>query len=442
MADSLPAWLIELCKDIRSVGGKAFLVGGCVRDKLLGYPIKDYDIEVYGLPSEQLRELLEKHGKVSTVGEHFAVYKLKPNVESAFEIDVSLPRRESKQGYGHRGFFIQGDPWMSIQEAASRRDFTINAILQDPLDGNIIDPCQGLHHLNSRELQVVNTNTFKDDSLRVLRAAQLSSRYQLKITSDTKILCQEIDLTDIPKERIWNEVKKLLLLSPRPSLGFEYLLELRVVEQLFPMLYELQSSLIGENPYPMKSGWDYVLTSLDRGKMFTEELSEPEKISVLLSIVGTRLSNDSLTRFLDALGFYAYQGYQLRTQIILLSKIHLLPYKIFHQLQKQEVSTFALRRIARITDLKLVICLSKALYLGDSEEMLTWLEEKSDSAKKLLSPILRGHHILKMGMTPGPKVGKLLRQIHEHQIDEKVKNFVEAQQLAKSLLCKRVSSDS
>ncbi|AEP12231.1 hypothetical protein Cabther_A1481 [Chloracidobacterium thermophilum B] len=208
------------------------------------------------------------------------------------------------------------------------------------------------------------------------------------------------------------------------------------------MLYELQSSLIGENPYPMKSGWDYVLTSLDRGKMFTEELSEPEKISVLLSIVGTRLSNDSLTRFLDALGLYAYQGYQLRTQIILLSKIHLLPYKIFHQLQKQEVSTFALRRIARITDLKLVICLSKALYLGDSEEMLTWLEEKSDSAKKLLSPILRGHHILKMGMTPGPKVGKLLRQLHEHQIDEKVKNFVEAQQLAKSLLCKRVSSDS
>lgn len=219
MSRQLPNWLIELCRDISSTGGKALLVGGCVRDRLLGYPVKDYDIEVYGLPSEQLREVLEKHGRVNTVGEHFAVYKLKPNAEPTYEVDVSLPRRESKHGSGHRGFIIQGDPWMTFQDAANRRDFTINAILQDPLSETIIDPCQGLSDLGRRELRAVNANTFKDDSLRVLRAAQLSSRYRLKITDETKLLCQETNLKDIPKERIWDEVKKTSLAFSLPILG-------------------------------------------------------------------------------------------------------------------------------------------------------------------------------------------------------------------------------
>jgi len=204
----LPDWLIDLCKDIKSSGGRAFLVGGCVRDGLLGHLVKDYDIEVYRLPSAQVREILERHGKVNTVGEHFAVYKLRPSRKSDTEVDVSLPRRESKHGSGHRGFIVQGDPWLSFQEAASRRDFTINAILYDPIDGIFIDPCNGLRDLNNKELRAVNANTFKDDSLRVLRAAQLSSRYRLRIEESTKLLCQNTNLKDIPKERIWEELKK------------------------------------------------------------------------------------------------------------------------------------------------------------------------------------------------------------------------------------------
>jgi len=437
MSDQLPGWLIELCKHINASGGKAFLVGGCVRDRLLGYPIKDYDIEVYALPSEQLREVLEKHGKVNTVGEHFAVYKLKPDAEPACEIDVSLPRRESKRGSGHRGFIIQGDPWMAFQEAASRRDFTINAILQDPLSGTIVDPCQGISDLDKRELRAVNANTFKDDSLRVLRAAQLSSRYRLKIAGETKILCQGISLKDIPRERVWEELKKLLLLSSCPSLGFNYLLELGVIEQLFPMLYELQSSLIGKSPYPVEPAWNYVLASLDRGKKFSEKLSEPEKISVLISIIGTRLCDENLLSFLDALGLHTYQGYHVRAQIIKLSKLHLLPYKTFHQFQKQDLSDFVLRRIARVSDLRLVICLSKALYLDASERISTWLEEKSGLARQLEPPVLRGHHILEMGVPTGPRVGKLLRQIYEYQIEGRVKSIEEAEKLVADLLFKR-----
>jgi tRNA nucleotidyltransferase (CCA-adding enzyme) len=442
MSSQLPNWLIELCRDISSTGGKAFLVGGCVRDRLLGYPVKDYDIEVYGLPSEQLREVLEKHGRVNTVGEHFAVYKLKPNAEPAYEVDVSLPRRESKHGSGHRGFIIQGDPWMTFQDAANRRDFTINAILQDPLSETIIDPCHGLPDLDKRELRAVNANTFKDDSLRVLRAAQLSSRYRLKIADETKLLCRETNLRDIPKERIWDEVKKLLLLSPCPSLGFGCFLELGVVEQLFPMLWELQSSPVGKNPYSAESAWNYVLSSLDRGKTYIEELGEPEKISVLLSVIGTRLSENNLIKLLDTLGIYTYQGYQLRAQIITLSKIHLLPYKIFHQIQEQRFYAFALKRVARLTDLKLIVCLSESLRLDASEQISNWLRESSNSINQSESPILRGHHILRTGLNQGPTVGKLIRQIYEYQIEDRVKNLEDAEQLAANLLLREKSISS
>src|SRR5262245_47347661 len=128
--------VLKLCEAVRESGGRALLVGGSVRDHLLGLPSKDFDIEVYRLNPARLREVLEGIARVNTVGEHFSVYKLvfcpaSGNNEDRFEIDVSLPRRESKSGKGHRGFVIEGDPSMSFEEAARRRDFTINAILYD-----------------------------------------------------------------------------------------------------------------------------------------------------------------------------------------------------------------------------------------------------------------------------------------------------------------------
>src|SRR5438045_3695292 len=125
----LPEKLLSLAKAIRSEGGRALLVGGCVRDELMGRQPKDWDLEVYGIESARVRELLAQFGEVNVVGEAFTVYKL------GAHLDVSLPRRERKSGPGHRGFIIEGDPSMAVADATSRRDFTINAILQDPLSG-------------------------------------------------------------------------------------------------------------------------------------------------------------------------------------------------------------------------------------------------------------------------------------------------------------------
>src|SRR5215813_13291161 len=132
---------------IRDAGGRALIVGGWVRDRLLGRDSKDIDFEVYRLDAAHLRRVLETFGRVETVGESFQVYKLG-------DIDVSLPRRESKAGRGHRGFDVTGDPHLSIADAARRRDFTVNAIAWDPLTGQYEDPFDGQGDINRHLLRV------------------------------------------------------------------------------------------------------------------------------------------------------------------------------------------------------------------------------------------------------------------------------------------------
>src|ERR687886_2810917 len=159
MASPVPEKILRLARAVRDAGGRALLVGGCVRDRLMGREAKDWDVEVYGVEPAVLRELLDRLGRVNVVGEAFTVYKL------GRDLDVSLPRRERKSGRGHRGFVIEGDPAMSFEEAARRRDFTINAILFDPLTGEHVDPFGGQADLQKRALRAVAPETFVEDSL-------------------------------------------------------------------------------------------------------------------------------------------------------------------------------------------------------------------------------------------------------------------------------------
>src|SRR6478672_4582071 len=217
-----PEKVLALATAIRAEGGRALLVGGCVRDEQMGNEVKDWDLEVYQLAPERLRELLDKVGTVNVVGEAFTVYKL------GHDLDVSIPRRERKSGRGHRGFLVEGDPSMTVEDATRRRDFTINAILQDPLTGEVIDHFDGRRDIERHLLRAVSLDTFGEDSLRVLRAAQFASRFDFNIDPDTVVLCQSIDLADLPAERVWGEMEKLLLQSARPSVGLKWLRDLGV----------------------------------------------------------------------------------------------------------------------------------------------------------------------------------------------------------------------
>src|SRR5260221_14148982 len=190
MPDSLPR-ATDIAAAVRDAGGRALIVGGWVRDRLLGRDSKDIDIEVFGIDADRLRRMLGAFGRVETVGESFQVYK-------TGDIDVSLPRRESKSGRGHRGFDITGDPSMRLEDAARRRDFTINAIAWDPLTNEYLDPFDGRVDLARRVLRVVDPKTFADDSLRVLRAVQFAARFNLTLEQDTREICRAIPLDDLP----------------------------------------------------------------------------------------------------------------------------------------------------------------------------------------------------------------------------------------------------
>ncbi|HMY73002.1 MAG TPA: tRNA nucleotidyltransferase, partial [Blastocatellia bacterium] len=190
--------VLQLCRAVQQAGGRALLVGGWVRDFARGVPNVDYDIEVYNLEAAALRALLDRLGKVDAVGEAFTVYKvrLRETGRKSFVVDVSLPRRESKTGRGHRGFVVEGDPQMSFAEAARRRDFTINAMMYDPLVGEYIDIYGGREDLKRRIIRVVDPGTFIEDSLRVLRAMQFAARFDFAIDPATVALCRSIDLSD------------------------------------------------------------------------------------------------------------------------------------------------------------------------------------------------------------------------------------------------------
>src|SRR6266704_1392515 len=170
-----PEPILALANAVRDAGGRAMLVGGCVRDELMGMQPKDWDLEVYGIDPARLRELLDRFGSVNVVGEAFTVYKL------GAHLDVSLPRRERKTGRGHRAFVIAGDPMMTVKAATARRDFTINAILNDPLTNEIFDPFHGREDLNAKILRAVSPDTLSEDSLRVLRAAQFAARFEFGV---------------------------------------------------------------------------------------------------------------------------------------------------------------------------------------------------------------------------------------------------------------------
>jgi len=206
-----------LAGDVARRGGRALVVGGFVRDRLLGRTSKDLDLEVFGIAQDDLLPILARFGRVETVGQSFPVYKLGP-------VDVALPRRESKSGRGHKGFVVQGDPWMTVGDAARRRDFTINAILWDPLNDEILDPVGGRADLDARCLRVVDADTFGDDSLRVLRALQFAhlgdERCQPEhiVTGSVEIRHHAIDVAPGLGERIDLAPETVLVFDPAGKL--------------------------------------------------------------------------------------------------------------------------------------------------------------------------------------------------------------------------------
>jgi tRNA nucleotidyltransferase (CCA-adding enzyme) len=457
----IPEKVVTLAKAVSDAGGRALLVGGCVRDVLMGLEPKDSDLEVYGVEPAKLRTLLDQFGPINVVGEAFTVYKL------GADLDVSLPRRERKTGRGHRAFIIEGDPSMTIAEATRRRDFTVNAILKDPLTGEIIDPFGGRRDITNKILRAISVNTFAEDSLRVLRAAQFAARFEFDIDAETIALCRAIDLSDLPAERVWGEVEKLLLRAHRPSIGLDWLRKLGPVDQLFPELRSLIGVVQDPEWHPEGDVFVHTLLVCDRARELIDDLPYAKQVTVMLAAVAHDFGKPPTTeflegrwrsrgheeagvapteKFLDRLNIHTLDGYDVRAQVIALVREHLKPGEFFKK--REEVGDGAFRRLARKCELDLLYRVAKADSLGRNAAWVLrekWYDAEAQEwfiqrAKKLEvdqqppAPILLGRHLLEMGLEPGPRVGEITKTIYEMQLDGRVCNLEDAKNVVKKML--------
>ena len=427
------------------------LVGGCVRDGLMDIEPKDFDLEIYGVEPLRLRAILDSFGKVDAVGEAFTVYKI------GNDLDVALPRRERKTGRGHKGFIVEGDPRMSFAEAAKRRDFTINAIMQDALTGEIVDECGGRADIENKILRVVSKETFVEDSLRVLRAAQFAARFNFQIEAETIELCRQIDLTDLPKERIWCELEKLLLKSRKPSIGLQYFYDLNIADQLFPELV----ALVG---VPQEIEWHpegnvdiHTLMVVDEARKLIDDLPYFKQITVMLGAICHDFGKPATTKFfngrwrshahdeagvaptvsfLDTLGIYTINGFDVREQVVQLVRYHLLPGMFY----KSKPGDGAFRRLARKVEPDLLYRISKADSLGRNPEWLPkekWFDAAAQEwfiervrelavEKEAPKPLLMGRHLIELGLEPSEHFKEILDSVYEKQLDGSVSDLNQA----------------
>ena len=446
---------VRLAEAVRDAGGRALVVGGWVRDRLRGSPSKDLDVEVFGVPQDRLAPLLATLGRVEAVGQSFPVYKLVGFAGGA--IDVALPRRESKRGRGHKGFDVHGDPFMPVAEAARRRDFTINAIGWDPLTDTCEDPFDGRGDLRRGVLRAVDLGMFGDDSLRVLRAVQFAARFGFDLDEATAALCRRIPLDDLPPERIWGEIEKLLLQAPRPSRGLALALDLGVVASVLPELVPLVGCPQEPEWHPEGDVWVHTLMVVDEARAANGDLERPQLVTVMLGAVCHDLGKPATTAVIDGrirsldheqagvqptlrllvrLNVHSIAGLDVRAQVVGLVAHHLKP-GMFHK--AGNVGDGAFRRLAQKVDLELLARLARADCRGrtgtfDCGAMDWFIERARQLGVRPPAPLLLGRHVVALGVPAGPRVGAVLKAVYERQLDGDVTTVDEAIAAARSLV--------
>lgn len=432
---------LEVAERIRKAGGRALLVGGCVRDALLNKAAKDIDIEVYGLDAETLEATLTSKYRLDTVGRAFGVFILKGE-----NIDIALPRRESKTGPKHTDFKVEGDPSMTPHEAAARRDYTVNAISFDPLTRELLDPYEGRKDLADSKLRHVST-AFSEDPLRVLRGMQFIARFNLDPAPETIALCRQLDPNALPSERIWEEWKKLLLKGKQIGKGLRFLQDCDWL-QYFPELDALVGCEQDSHWHPegdvwthtchcldafasnrIEDAWEDLIVGLavlchDMGKPNTSYVDDNGRIrSPRHDIEGVPVAESFLKRMT--------RQKKVFEEVLPLVEQHMRPLALY----RDQAGDAAVRRLAaRVKRLDRLIRVSFADKSGRPPIVVEgfpegdWLVERAthlaiqDSAPQ---PLLLGRHLKEHQLKPGPHFSKILDHCYEAQMDGAFTNLEE-----------------
>ena len=409
--------LKDISRRISDAGGRVFYVGGYVRDKFIGKESKDIDVEIYGIDYPVLMDILSGYGEIDTVGKSFGIIKVK-----GLHIDFTMPKN---------------DPYMPYREACRRRDFTMNSIMQDVLTGEILDYYNGRKDIEDGIIRHVDDETFVEDPLRVYRAVQFAGRFGFEIAPETFELCRTIDLSLLPKERVFEETMKLLMKSDRPSIGFEYMRELGIIKKHFPVLDRMIVCEQQPDHHPEGSVWDHTMLAVNQAASLRARSKYPEALmlAALLHDAGKpecRAIREGKVTFYghDEAGEAAALSFlktvtsdkRLIAEVGTLVKYHMYPLFLYNS----QAKAGAVRRLANKCDIRELLLLHEADHKrggSPSDEgcdpLIDWFRDmiESYSLDRKAEPLVKGRDLIALGLAPGPQFAKILDEAFERQMD-------------------------
>lgn len=434
--------LVQLIEHLYDHGIKPILVGGFVRDTFTGEETHDIDIELYGVESiESLETLLTPFGKVGLYGKSFGVFKLS---YGEYSIDFAPPRTESKSGFGHKGFDTVWFSSLDFSAAARRRDFTINAIGYDPITQTLLDPFGGIDDLKNKRLKCVDPQTFVDDPLRILRAVQFAARFELSCDETLLTLCRKMvaedALKELPKERIFEELKKLFLKSRHPSIGMTLLSEMGALS-FFSPLDQLENTPQDPLSHPEGSVWTHTLMVLDTMAFMRRGKDDDDLILMLTALlhdIGKPDTTYAENGILNApkhaeIGIEIARNWlnlisedkTLISRILPLIRYHGWPRKLYRA-RANDSEILHLSTQVCINDL---VTVSHADFFGRKFNDTTpkhfeageWLYERAAFLGVLFGPptaLLMGRDLIALGLSPSESFKSILERAYNAQLDQ------------------------
>ena len=432
--------LNKVIDELNQQGATVYFVGGCVRDDLMNRPCHDFDIEVFHITSEKLVETLSQFGHVDTFGKQFGIYKLLKLPEA----DFALPRLEKKINEGHQGFEVETNPHLSMEKAAMRRDFTINAIYFNTKTNEYEDYYGGIEDLKKGIIRVVNKDTFQEDPLRILRLAQFVSRFEFQIDPFSQQLCFEMvkrgNLKTLSKERVFAEYNKMLL-GVKPSLGIQFLYEINGLPEALQVLGNIHQRL---DYHPEGCVLNHVKMVVDHAATIKDQTSYP--LGFMWSCLLHDIGKASTT---DAFG-HAYNhenvGADLSSEVLKLFCNHkkLMSYVKIMIALHMKLGQYTRNNVKDKTFLKLLAQLNGKSSLNDlyyltESDMYGRLRDGYEDVKKIQefliektnklgceapTPFINGQDLIALGVSQGPKMKELLALAYDMQLGGYTKKAV------------------
>ena len=433
----------KLAEAVDALGGCAYFVGGYVRDLIMGDAGKDIDIEVHGLTPDQLKAVLDSLGQRLDIGESFGIFGLK-----GYSLDIAMPRKETCRGRGHRDFDVFVDPHIGTLGAAKRRDFTINAMMQNVLTGEIIDHFGGREDLKNGIIRHVNDQSFAEDPLRVLRGAQFASRFEFKIAEETKALCRSMDISTLARERIMAELEKALLKAERPSIFFEVLREMNQLSVWFPELENLIGVEQNKKYHTEGDVWIHTMMVIDEAARLKKYSNNP--LGFMLSAVAHDFGKAVATEVIDG-EIHAY-GHEVKglplvkafmqritsevslTKYVLnMTELHMKPNVLASVNARIKSSN---KMLDDAIDPEGLLCLAIADGLGktsDNEYIShnEYFKERLNIYREYMSrPYVMGQDLIGAGLKPGKDFSEYLAYAHKLRLAGVEKNSALKQTLS------------